>query len=123
MKKIFRTGTGKSWAALIAAYAIVLQSVLGGIILAQQSALAHGSTAVICYTSGSTDSSGDSKASLRHVPCGLCATVSAATPPDAVALPLPLCTEGEALTATPDFALHVARTFSPRLSQGPPRTV
>lgn len=113
----------RSWAALIAAYAIVLNSVLGGIVLAQQSALAHGSTVVICYGNGGTGGADDGKASLRHIPCALCISGTMAPPPDTAALPLPVRTQGNALSAAADCAPHLARLFTPKLSQAPPASV
>lgn len=120
MSNPFKSQGVRSWAALIAAYAVVLHSVFGGIVLAQQSALAHGSATVICYGNGGTGSVDDGKASLRHVPCAVCAAVTMAPPPDTVALPLPPCSQGEALSSASAVAPHLARHFSPKRSQAPP---
>lgn len=125
MSNPFKSRRVRSWAALIAAYSIVLHSVFGGIVQAQQSALAHGATTVICYGNGDPQNeSGTGKGSLRHIPCALCAVAGpVAPPPEEISLPLPLLQSGIALLAAADHERNLQRLFSPRLSQGPPLTV
>src|SRR6185312_3676530 len=84
----FRKGQGRSMVALCAAYAVILHSFFGALVLAQNASAAS-SPFVICYGSGdagkTTDNSG--KPLIKHQPCLLCSAVHApGTLPDPVAL-------------------------------------
>lgn len=121
MLNSFKSKSIRSWAALIAAYAIVLHSVLGGIAHGQQAALFAGADAVICYGNDVSANDQTGKVSLKHIPCALCVAGSG-VPPEAAALQLPRNENGAILSTAPVHAPRFSRLISPRLSQGPPQT-
>jgi hypothetical protein len=114
----------RSFAAICAAYAVILHAFFGGIVLSQN-ATAAGVTFVICQGAGSGDTSRDGgQAPSKHLDCILhCATHAAGTVPEA----LPETRAQFSLSAAPliDAATEAPRSHerTPRLAQAPPANV
>jgi hypothetical protein len=113
----------RSFAAICAAYAVILHAFFGGIVLSQN-ATAAGVTFVICQGAGSTGANHGGQTPSKHLDCILhCATHAAGTVPEAMpetraqfspsAAPLI-----EAATEAPH-----SHERTPRLAQAPPANV
>lgn len=123
--KFFRKRTKlRSFAAICAAYAVILHGFFGGIVLSQNAA-AGGFTFVICQGAGSADTSHDGgQTPSRHLDCAVhCATHAAGTVPQLLS---------EVLAQSPqnapplvDAAAEAPRSHerTPRLAQAPPANV
>lgn len=117
----------RSWIAIAAAYAFVLQAMLSGVALSQMAAAAASALPVVlCASSHGADphSSGGSEQPDKAISCAACAlcTFGAACdtpPPVAQALRSPVVTSAARLAAT-QLAAVAAKPTGPRLSQGPP---
>lgn len=107
---------------MCAAYAIILHSFFGALVLAQNASGAS-SPFVICFGGGdagnSTDKSG--KPLIKHQPCLLCSAAHApGTLPESAALVRIVLTNGALLSHSAIDLPILAEGHSPRLSQGPP---
>lgn len=112
----------RSFAAICAAYAVILHAFFGGIVLSQNAA-AGDFTFVICQSSGDT-SHDNGTVPAKHVACILhCAAHAAGTVPQA----LPEVLAEFPQNAAPLFAAanQIARSHerTPRLAQAPPAAV
>jgi hypothetical protein len=114
----------RSFAAICAAYAVVLHAFFGGIVLSQN-ASAAGFTFVICQGAGSTGTSHDGgPAPSRHLDCIVhCATHAAGTVPQT--LPELLARSPQHAAPPIGAAAEAARAHerTPRLAQAPPVNV
>jgi hypothetical protein len=108
--------------AICAAYAIILHSFFGALVLAQN-ANAASNPFVICYGAGDTGSGTDNsgKPLIKHQPCLLCSAAHASgTLPDPIAIARIVLTNGARLSHSAIDLPILAQDHSPRLSQGPP---
>jgi hypothetical protein len=114
----------RSFAAICAAYAVILHAFFGGIVLSQNAAAA-GFNFVICQGTGSTGANhGGGQTPSKHLDCILhCATHAAGTVPEA----LPETRAQFSLRAAPliEAATEAPRSHerTPRLAQAPPANV
>ena len=131
MSATVRTRTrARSWTAIAAAYAFVLQAMLSGVALSQMAASVASDLPVVLCAGGhaSDDGTGNgghgSGKAIACAACALCATGGAlAVPPaSAQAERLPLVTTA-ALVAHAQPSPAAEKPAGPRLSQGPPRIV
>jgi hypothetical protein len=119
----FRTKKGvRSWVAVAASYAFVLQLMLTGIAATQMAAANGAELFVICHDDGaSPDTSGDGGTHANHQTCAVCTFVSST--PLLSALPvLPTAvTASRVIHAVAASRADVAQRHDPRSSQGPPQ--
>lgn len=120
-----RTRT-RSWAAIVAAYAVVLHAFFGGLVVSQNAAAAANVPLILCQGLGGAGDTGHipAHAPAKNVSCILlCATHAAGTVPQA----LPEIDAAVSRGVTLPFlaAAEIARPHehSPRLAQAPPASV
>jgi DUF2946 family protein len=122
----FRTRSRfRACAAFVAAYGLVLQMLLAGIVATQLSvtaaAAAPGEAFIICTSEGSGALHRPTGAPGHHHDCGMCvlAAASAATPPSVEAVVL-LNDTATILSWSLAAPSRAGKLHSPRSAQGPP---
>jgi hypothetical protein len=111
----------RSFAAICAAYAVILHAFFGGIVLSQNAAAA-GLTFVICQSAGSADTSHDGgQTPSRHLDCAVhCATHAAGTVPQALSEILAHFPQNAAPLIEAAAEAPRSHERTPRLAQAPP---
>ena len=111
------------WAAIVAAYALVLQTLLAGIVVAHAAAVRPGDSFVVCTSSppGAAGAHDPTKGPNHRDACDACvlATASTATMPGCQG---PMFRLGSATAVTPAAStpFRAGTLCSPKSARGPP---
>lgn len=111
---------------LIAAYALALQMLFGGIVATQMAVGAGADSFLNCSTvdNPTTDNGAKGGAKLGHGFCAVCAFASLSPPlPEAATKVFFGILSGSRPVLSPWVSHYIRRTHDPRSSQGPPQAV